>query len=233
MSGEIMYVGNWGGGWNVGGDDDWEDFDEPVYGVGYDGQTYEIGRRRGRRRRQNRRDRRDERRDNRHGGGGGAPQLPAAAETFIPAPKPMLVQPAGAPMRHTLEPSGFRRQPLGLGSVVIPAATGPAAPGFAQAVVNVQREFQGQRLILSATENGPPSVPDALTGVALSQFLIASDNQLPSGTAQAAISYARDATDTEMELTPCTVGTIITLGFQNFLPNSVTLQGTLFGVTRR
>lgn len=36
-----------------------------------------------------------------------------------------------------------------------------------------------------------------------------------------------------MELTPCTVGTIITLGFQNFLPNSVTLQGTLFGVTRR
>lgn len=228
MAGEIVYVGDWGNG--VAGDE-MEDFDEPVYQVGDDGGLWEVGRRRGRRRRQQRR--------HPNQGGGGQQQPPAQTkpntphETFTPAPTPMLIQPAGAPMRHSLVPTGFRRQPLGLGSLLIPAAVGPGAPGVATLSINVQREFQGQRLILAANENGVPTVADALIGCALSQFLIASENQLPSGTPQAAIAYARDATDTEMELTPCTVGTIITMQFQNFLPNSVTLQGTLFGVTKR
>ena len=212
---DILYTGDWGDvDEMVGADDD------GVYVIGDDGQFYEVGRR-GKRRR-------NERRDNRRGGGGGQAQKPR----LLPAPQAMQVRPAGEPMRHQLIPNAARRQPLGIPVTQVPAATGPTAPGFAQAVVNVQREFQGQRLILSAIENGVPTVPDALSGVALSIFLVGSVNQLPSGVPQTAQGYRADAIAAELELTPATVGTIITIGFQNFLSQSVTVSGVLFGMTR-
>lgn len=199
---EILYTGDWGDSDEMVGDD-------PTYVIGDDGQLYEVGRR-GKRRRETRRDNRQLRR----------------------APAPMVVKPAGAPMRHQLNPNSARRQPLGIPPTLVPAATGPTAPGFAQAQVNVQREFQGQRLILSAIETGVPTVPDALSGVALSVFLVGSVNQLPSGVAQSGQGYRADAIDAQLELTPATIGTIITIGYQNFLTQPVTVTGVMFGMTR-
>jgi len=175
---------------------------DPIYQIGDDGQLYEVGRRRGRGRREERRENRSIRR----------------------APQAVSITPAGPPMRHTLDATNARRQTLGF-----PVATVPAAgQGFAE--VNVQREFQAERLILVAVDT--VTGLDASIAVQLNQFLIASVNQLASGAPQSIVAYRPDAIGAGVMLTPATVGTIIRLGFQNQSANPVTVSGVFFGMTR-
>ena len=143
-----------------------------------------------------------------------------------------MVKPARPVARHTLDPSNARRQPLGLPVTTVPAATAPTAPGVADIQVNVQREFQGERLVLQAV--------DVLTGgianaTVVSQFLIASVNQLPSGQPLPVSAFVPNAFDTFLELTPATVGALYQLQFQNFntaVGGDAVVSGAVFGMTR-
>jgi len=180
---------------------------EPIYQIS-GGVMYEVGRRK--RRGAARRDQRQEAR---------RPQLK-------PAPQPVLVQPAGAPMRHTLDASGMRRQPLGFDPVLL--APGPNTSGIVQ--VNVQREFQAERLILAATD--PLTGNDVSGLVQLTQFLVQSDNQLPSGAPQALIGYRYDAIGAGLMATPAQVGAIIRLGFTNLGATQAVVSGVFYGMTR-
>ena len=179
----------------------------PVFEIGYDGQLIEVGRKR----------RGQQRRDNRRGGGQQA--------IVKPAPQQMAITPVGQPMRHTLDPNTARRQTLGFNPAIVAGAGGG---GFAE--VNVQREFQAERLILVAVDN--VTGLDASHAVMLVSFLIASVNQLASGAPQSLTAYRPDAIGAGVMLTPATVGTIIRLGFQNSGVNPVTVTGVFFGMTR-
>lgn len=183
--------------------------EEAIYQIGGDGILYEVGRRkrRGAQRREQRRN-------------------PAPPPSFKPAPQAVAVAPAGSPMRHTLDANSARRQPLGFDPVVI--AAGPNTSGIAQ--VNVQREFQAERLILSAVD--PLTGNDVSGLVQLTQFLVQSDNQLPSGAPQSLIGYRYDAIGAGLMATPAQVGAIIRLGFTNLGATQVVVSGVFYGMTR-
>ena len=173
--------------------------DDAVYEVGADGVLYEVGRRRGRSRRRERR-------------------------AMRRAPEQLEVKKLNPPMRHTLDPSNRRVQPLGFTPIII------AAGGTGVATVNVQREFQGERLILTAIDT--VTGLDVTFALQLTQFLVGSVNQLPSGAPQPCIAYTATAIATSIMMTPATVGTIIQLGFTSGAANIVSVSGVFFGTTR-
>ena len=200
-----------------GFDDDDDDVSgEAIYTIGDDGVLYEVGRRGKRRRRRRRANR----------GRNAMPALPSPGKALRPAPRAVEVLPAGAPMRHTLDASGMRRQPLGFNPVTLLA--GPGTSGIVE--VNVQREFQGERLILAATD---PATGNDVSGlVQLTGFLVASDNQLPSGAPQSLIGYRYDAIGAGMMTTPAVVGAIIRLSFLNLGATDAVVAGVFYGMTR-
>lgn len=191
-----------------GGDDD--DM-EAVYAIGDDGTLLEVGRRprRGKARRR-------ERRDQRH----------APAPKLIPAPQAVRVTPEGPVRRSGFDAPNEREQSLGFNPVVI--AAGPNTVGEVE--VNVQRYFQAQRLILSAAD--PATGNDVSALVVLTQALVMSDNQLPSGAPQALQGFRFDAVGANLLWTPCEVGGIIKLGFRNNGATQVVVSGTIYGRTR-
>lgn len=180
--------------------------DGMVYEVGDDGEVYEVGARRGRRRRRTRRMARR-------------------------APKQVQLKKLPPVRRASLDPSEARRQVVGITTqgAPIPGAVGPLA-GEGTVQVNIQRDFQGQRLVLSAL--------DTVTGLeanfacAINQFLIGSVNQLPAGDPIGLIAFRPDAIDSWLSLSPASPGVIIRIGFQNFSPNPVAINGGIYGMTQ-
>lgn len=190
-----------------GGDDDWES----VYAIGDDGAVMEVGRRR--RRGRARRERRQERR------------APAPLK-LAPPQQALRVTPEGNPIRAGFNPDPERETSLGFNPVTI--AAGPNTVGEVE--VNVQRYFQANRLILAAAD--PATGNDVSALVVMTQALVMSDNQLPSGAPQALVGFRYDAMGANIMWTPCQVGGIIKLAFRNNGATQVVVSGTIYGRTR-
>lgn len=200
----------------IGWDDDMEAYvgdDGGYYEVGDDGAVYDLDDEIGARGRRRRRARRSRRRERRRG-----PELK-------PAPKNFRLSPTGPAQRMAFTPSSERRQILGIGTTV------PLAAGASVTVqTNVQRDFQGQRLILSALDTVAGT--EVNFAVTLTAFLIGSSNQLPSGNPISLIAFRADSIASQLELTPATVGTIVSMTFANGAANPVSIGGGIYGITR-
>jgi len=202
MSSMVELIGYDGGE----GDDFFVGDDGAIYEVGDDGMVYEVGARRGRMRRQKRRQARR-------------------------APQQVALKKLPPVRRSSLDPSQARRQVVGIVTLTpIPGAIGGGQPGEGTVQVNIQRDFQGQRLVLSAFDT--VANIEVNVAVTINQFLVGSVNQLPAGDPIGLVAFRPDAIDSWLSLSPASPGVIIRIGFQNFSPNPVVITGGIYGMTQ-